>query len=143
MLISLSLDRANRNKELVAYAVSAITILTIYCGNRFFHIFGSLPFQAFWQNHFNDFLGGLLFPIYVNLLCLLLRHNPIIKTLLSALALEILCSVFWEAVAPMVLLYSTADLIDCFCYMLGGLTFWIIQCLYIRKCPFLSECDKE
>lgn len=99
------------------------TILLVYLINKNSDIlYGILP-RPFMRNHFNDLLAGCLFPSYVNIVLRTARFDYQIDSLLSVLITEMVCSLFWEVLAPLYLARSTCDPIDVICYILGGMLY--------------------
>ena len=85
----------------------------------------SSPLTSILYYHFNDYLGAIVFAVYVNLLLRAVGWKPI-QRLRPLLFLALLCSVFWEGLAPLFLSYSTADWRDCIAYLFGFLTYWLL-----------------
>lgn len=77
--------------------------------------------------HVNDYLGGVAFAAYLNLIVSLSRwpdrrlHRP-----LHFVAAGVLCGLFWEGVTPLFLPSSTGDPLDVAAYVLGMLTYWLL-----------------
>ena len=114
-------------------------ILAFYCLNRFVikPTVTDTLLGIFVRCHLNDYLGGILFPIYINIWIDLfgdLKHR--ITALLPSLLVGILCSVFWEGIAPFFLSYSTADWLDCIAYIAGSFTYWCISGVLERQTSF-------
>lgn len=109
-------------------AVSA-AILVLYSLNRFLikplapnNLLGYLL-----RCHVNDYLGGILFPVYTNILIsVFLDTGKRMVHLLQFVFVGAVCAAFWEGIAPMVLSYSTADILDCIAYIFGSLTCWYL-----------------
>ena len=76
-------------------------------------------------NHFNDYLGGIVFISYVNLL-MVRGERKTFTTFPWMLCWSGVCSLCWEGIAPTILSYSTADWRDCIAYLLGMLTYWAL-----------------
>lgn len=75
--------------------------------------------------HFNDYLGGLAFAAYLNLILSFSRWpEKRLKKPVGFVAVGALCGLFWEGVAPLVLPNSTGDPLDVIAYILGMLTYW-------------------
>lgn len=93
-----------------------VIALSIYSINRFTPLFLSIPYVGFvFRNHFNDFLGAIVFISYVNILLISKKYQPF-KTVPALLLWGAVCSLFWEGLAPCFLPYSTADWLDCIAY---------------------------
>lgn len=75
--------------------------------------------------HFNDYLGGIAFAAYLNLVISFSKWpTRRLKKPLHFAAAGILCGLFWEWIAPMFLPHSTGDWLDVAAYVLGMLTYW-------------------
>ena len=102
--------------------------MLLYLLNRFFlkqlEIDGLLYEIVQW--HLNDYLGEIVFLCYVNILMRRCGYKRIIR-LPSILFMVLLTCIMWEYIIPFFVKYSTPDIKDCFAYLLGGLTYWIIQ----------------
>ena len=102
--------------------------MLLYLLNRFFlkqlEIEGLLYEIVQW--HLNDYLGEIVFLCYVNILMRSGGYKRIIK-LPAVLFMVLLTCITWEYIMPCFLEYSTADIKDCFAYLLGGLTYWTFQ----------------
>ena len=85
----------------------------------------SIPAYLF-QCHFNDFLGGMAFLAYANLLISLVRPEARFKKLTSMLVFIFLCGLFWEYVAPLFISGSVSDPLDLIAYIAGAFTYWLI-----------------
>lgn len=81
------------------------------------------------QCHLNDFVGGMAFLAYTNLLLDLVRPDMRIRRLATSVAYLFLCGLFWEYAAPLFIKASTADPLDLGAYVLGAATYWLIACL--------------
>lgn len=119
--------RSSAKKWLYRDFAVALAILVVYAVNRFL-LKPVMPNHAigyFLKCHFNDFLGGILFPIYVNILIgIYLGKENQMAHVMEFVCLGILCALFWEAIAPILLPYSTADILDCIAYLAGSITCW-------------------
>ena len=80
------------------------------------------------KNHFNDFLGGVAFLAYVNLLFALVKPDRMIRRAAPALALILCCALFWEYAAPLFVPGSIGDPLDLLAYLLGGALYCLIRC---------------
>lgn len=109
-------------KNLLIIAIS----LAFYCVNRFSNLLKSVSCVGFiFRNHFNDYLGGIVFISYVNLL-MVRGERKTFTTFPWMLCWSGVCSLCWEGIAPTILSYSTADWRDCIAYLLGMLTYWAL-----------------
>lgn len=86
------------------------------------------------HNHLNDFLGGIAFLGYTNLLLDLVRPCARICKLPFCLGYIFLCGLFWEYLAPAFVPNSIGDPLDLIAYTCGGGTYWCLaQLMRIRK----------
>ena len=81
----------------------------------------------FLRCHCNDYLGGVAFAAYLNLVISLSRwpERRLCKPLQFILA-GLLCGLAWEGIAPLVLPDSTGDWLDVATYVLGMLTYCLL-----------------
>lgn len=107
-----------------------IIIMLFYSLNRFYlkNLFDGW-FGYILKCHFNDFLCGILFIAYSNIF--LLTRNKSITKLPIIIPYTFSAGLVWEFVAPYLRQDSTSDWIDVGCYILGGITYWIIYHTYI------------
>ncbi len=118
-------------------------VMALYCTNRFLlkpsapdNLLGYLI-----RCHVNDYLGGILFLAYTNILIgTYLDAGKRIVTIIPTILVGAVCSLCWEGLAPMLLSYSTADILDCVAYLLGSITYWVIN--KMLRDP-LSACDSR
>lgn len=83
--------------------------------------------------HVNDYLGGIAFAAYLNLILSLSRWpERQLRRLWQFLAAGVLCGLFWEWIAPRFLPNSVGDPWDVAAYVLGMLTYWL---LWARRLP--------
>ena len=77
--------------------------------------------------HFNDYLGGIAFAAYLNLVISLSRwpHRRL-RHPLQFVAAGLLCALVWEGITPLFLPSSTGDWLDAVAYVLGMLTYWLL-----------------
>ena len=130
--------RLNLNNSRKVELLIIIATLLFYSLNKFTPLFSFLPFDIA-VNHFNDFLAGLLFPAYTNLVISYSKARKLLKvdTLPRIICLLLACSVIWEFVAPLFLPFSTGDLLDVACYLLGGIVYWLTSKVTKAKNKFL------
>lgn len=109
-------------KELSVIAVS----MTIYIVNRIFKYKIDMPVIGYLcRCHLNDFIGGIVFTGYVNLLLESGNRKPLRK-LRQILLLMLIAGISWEYVIPVFIHRGTADFYDIIAYELGGLLYWEI-----------------
>ena len=92
--------------------------LALYIVCRYTDLLGWLPARVA-CNHGCDLAGGLVFPAYVDVLCLATGHQRVITTWPRAAILTVICCVSWEILAPLAMPESTADPLDVVAYALG------------------------
>lgn len=105
--------------------------MALYCANRFYRLFDCCIPLSFAQFYFGDLCGGTLFPAYVNLVGLVVIKKPLINSFKRILILELICSIAWEVIAPLVLPRSTGDALDVLAYFCGGLLYFAFRRLYL------------
>lgn len=110
--------------------ISCIVVVLYFSNNLFFKAHTSGPLHMLLICHFNDFLGGVLFVAYTNVLLysrglLLYRFWPVIRFCLVA-------ALFWEFVAPLIREDSVSDWYDVLSYILGGCLYCLLLHLYVR-----------
>lgn len=120
-------------KQILFEIVAAGVIFAAYCANRYYRLFDGFIPLSFARFHFGDLCGGALFPAYANLIALAVAKNPLISSFRRVVALEFVCSVAWEVIAPLVLARSTGDLLDVLAYFCGGLTYLMFRHLFGKK----------
>lgn len=110
-----------------------VSMLAVYAVNKFTPLFdATLPFNIA-KNHLNDACAGMMFPAYVNALCIAAKSRWRIAGVRSALLLGLVCCAVWEGFAPLVVPWSVGDPIDCLCYLGGGLLYAALRRLIQRK----------
>lgn len=101
----------------------------IYGVNRFF-LKGvvDVPFLSYiLKCHFNDFLGGICFPAYANLILAYSKFSHIcIKNYWTSALIMFLCGICWEYIIPRIYPRGTCDPLDILSYVLGGLAYIFI-----------------
>ena len=77
--------------------------------------------------HFNDFLAGILFLAYINLLLSFSKFSHIrVQSLPAAAAIMGLCGIAWEYVLPLLHGRGTCDPWDILAYICGGIAYTLI-----------------
>lgn len=110
----------------------SLAVLSLYCSNRLLGIRDSILPQWFCDGHFGDFCGGLLFPAYVNAICIATDSPFRVIGIGKLLLLGLVCAVFWEGLAPLLLSYSVADAVDCLCYVAGCQLYGMLRHLLLK-----------
>ena len=116
--------RSSAKKWLYRDFAVALAILVVYAVNRFL-LKPVMPNHAigyFLKCHFNDFLGGILFPIYVSVS----DKSHLLSTLLSTLTAVIV------SVAPYTLMLNSIVIIDTIAIVL-------LLNFFIQLPPFLTH----
>lgn len=112
--------RVTPSRAAKALVVSAFAFYLI---NRFVFSFDLLiPWKSL-RYHLNDLCGGVLFPFYVDTLCMAIIGRRLINSIPRALLISAICSICWETLAPLFLPYSTGDVLDAVAYALGTLAY--------------------
>ncbi len=76
--------------------------------------------------HFNDYLGGISFAAYLNLVLSLSNWTTFRLTKIwHFLIAGLLCGICWEVITPLFMQSSTGDVWDVAAYILGMLTYWL------------------
>lgn len=81
-------------------------------------------FPSILRSHLADFVGGVAFMAYTNLLFDLFKPNRRIRSILVIAPYIFACGLFWEFVAPFIVKPSTSDWWDVLAYVLGGALYW-------------------
>lgn len=103
--------------------------MSVYIVNRLTKAYNEIPYIGYLcKCHLNDFIGGVVFVAYVNILFEKSKY-PKLEKCSHICLLMLLCGCFWECVCPIFLTYSTADFLDVISYILGGIVYW----LYISR----------
>lgn len=93
--------------------------LSLYFTNRFVYSLDMLIPWEMMKYHLNDLCGGVLFPLYVDLVSAVIMKRRLVTSLPRALSLSAACGICWEVIAPLFLPYSTGDALDAVAYTLG------------------------
>lgn len=117
----------SKNAERAFELAMILTIFCLYCANRFLDSFASLIPQSFLDSHFNDLCAGVMFPAYTNLLMTIAKTSFRVDRISRLLILATVCSLFWEALTPILLPNSTGDWMDAAMYYTGGLLYGAIR----------------
>ena len=122
--LRLRLDKKQRG-DLLFFAVP----FALYAVNECIKYRVSMPIAGYLLRcHFNDYLGGVSFAAYVNLVLSASRfRHKRLRRPLHFILLGIACSLCWEVAAPLFLPYSTGDLWDGAAYLAGMLTYYFFS----------------
>lgn len=117
---------------MLKHSLRAVLTLFLYSINRFLVKPYCNPesgiISGFLCNHANDYLGGFLFCAYLHILLILGGEKRIhLSSFFDYLFLGILCAIAWEGIAPIFLVYSTADWLDCIAYICGTISYYFID----------------
>ena len=86
--------------------------------------------------HVNDYLGGIAFAAYLNLILSVSRWpEKRLNRPWQFLVVGVLCGLFWECAAPLFLPHSVGDPWDVAAYVLGMLTYGALR---VRRPPVPS-----
>ena len=100
--------------------------LTVYTFNRIFKSYIDIPIiGCLCRCHLNDYIGGIVFPAYVNILLYRAKYKQI-KNYMVIAFIMLLCGIIWEYIFPYLFSYSVSDIFDVLAYMLGGVTYCFI-----------------
>lgn len=116
-----------RRRELRFEVAVACVGACLYFLNSYAQPLRGTPLGSFMANHFNDLVGGVVFPAYVNGLCIVLGAPWRVDSLAASLALSALCALSWEVIAPIFIERSTGDLLDALIYVAGGLIYLALR----------------
>lgn len=117
---------------LVFDAISLLVCAALFYANSFMFIdlvigyAPESPLSYVASCHLNDFIGGVAFMCYTNLLIDLVKPEVRFKKLSSILLFMLLCGLFWEYIAPFFVVGSVSDPLDVMSYALGGILYWLL-----------------
>lgn len=75
----------------------------------------------------NDYLAGMAFMAYTNLLFDVVRPSCRIARPLTCAVYILGCGLVWEYVIPIFIAHSVSDPWDLLAYLLGSMTYWLIE----------------
>lgn len=105
-----------------------VLFLLIYFLNRHFKYYIDLPAVGYLcRCHLNDYIGGIVFCVYLNMLLVFNHRRPVLK-LYHLLLIMSGVSILWEYFFPIFLSYSTSDFYDIIAYLLGTVTYYFLAC---------------
>ena len=138
-------DRMSRKK---ANAWILSCSLLVYLLNRFLlkHALTDIPVVSYiLKCHLNDYLGGIAFICYVNLILLNSKYaDREIKTYVIAVPVAFMCGLLWEYVFPLVYSRGVSDVFDVLSYVLGGITYiYIYGRVMMKKKPLAHSAEKN
>lgn len=120
---SFSWDSSIRSNWLKRNIILSIIFLSIYCINRSLKNTINIPYiDWILKCHLNDFIGGFIFCVYLNMILVLNNRKPI-SNFFTLIIIIFGVSVLWEYFFPIILPYSTSDFFDIIAYLLGACTF--------------------
>ena len=119
---------ANKYQERRLEAYLIIASLVVYSVNRFTPIWSG----EFAANHLNDLMAGVLLPAYINLVLSYSKYEFRVDRVSRSCMVGVLCCFSWELLAPLLLPFSTADLVDCACYFVGVFLHLGVMKLYFQ-----------
>lgn len=113
--------------RLVDIVIFSTCILLHFINHLYRHYIDVPVLSYLLKCYFNDFLGGMAFLAYTNLVLSFYKDHPIrIKSYFHVILIACLCSFFWEWLMPL-FKPSTADWWDCVAYTLGATCYWIFD----------------
>jgi hypothetical protein len=119
-----------KEDHVVLHFVLGLISFLFYLANRFVFkpllINGSGMISEIIRYHVNDYLGSFLMCSYINIVMYYFNGRLIRVNLLHYVLIGIMCSIFWEVLAPFVLKYSTPDILDCIAYILGTISYYCL-----------------
>ena len=84
--------------------------------------------------HFNDYLGGISFAAYLNIILSMSNWTSFQLTKIQHfLAAGLFCGICWELVTPLFIHSSTGDVRDVAAYIIGMLTYWYFGIKWMSK----------
>lgn len=101
--------------------IVVLTLFLYYCNNHCFKTHSTGIINYVLRCHFNDYLCGMLFVAYSNIV--LLTRGYRIERLHHIILFCFIAGLFWEFVTPLFRSDSVGDWIDVVCYILGGLSY--------------------
>ncbi len=122
--------RLTVKRRLSDNVIIIVCVLVLYSVNRFILKWVvDVPIISYLLKcHFNDWLGGIFIIAYINIVLEHSRYKHMqIHTLRWAIIINVLCGVFWEFVGPCMFRYGTSDCYDILAYIVGGITYIMIQ----------------
>lgn len=91
----------------------------------------TIPFLYWFMNcYFNDFVGGVTFITYTNIVLSYKKIAPL--SLPKILLLLLFCGFCWEVITPLFKKNSVLDIWDFVAYEAGGILYWMINFAYIK-----------
>ncbi len=115
-------DKQNFKKEIIIALVS----LGIYFLNGALKSYINIPVVDYLcKNHLNDFLGGIVFCAYTNIV-IMISHRRAMHRLKFIIPYITICGICWEYIFPLFLSQSTSDFWDVISYALGGFVYYLL-----------------
>ena len=111
-------------------------ILILYGLNRFiFKTVVNIPVISYLLKcHFNDWLGGIFIVAYINVILRYSRHkHRRIHTMPCVIMIEVFCGIVWEFFGPYICHHGTSDYYDILAYILGGITYIMLQHILVKR----------
>lgn len=123
------MDKQKIKREIVIVVVALI----IYIFNRVAKSYINIPLIDYiCRNHLNDFLGGVVFCAYTNIILIIFKRKAI-HSLTFLIPYMIIVGICWEYLLPFIFSYSTSDFWDVVSYTLGGVMYYCIIVLILKK----------
>ena len=105
-----------------------VVCLAIYFVNRLTNDTYFIPYLSYiLRYHFNDYLAGIVFLAYLNIILAISKYKYIkVLKLSQVIFTGILIGTFWEYITPIHKNDSTSDIIDVISYVLGAISYKFI-----------------
>lgn len=116
--------------------VIIVCVLILYSSNRFiFKIVVNVPIISYLLKcYFNDWLGGIFIVAYINVILQHSRYKHMrIHTLSCAILINTFFGIVWEFFGPYVCHYGTSDYYDILAYIVGGITYIMLQRILVKR----------
>lgn len=118
---------SDRIEKLKKESKILIAAMLIYFINRLIKNYIEIPIIGYLiKCHVNDFLGGIVFCAYVNVILIWGKRREI-KKYYQTFIMILTVGLIWEYVFPIFLKYSVSDVFDVLSYVLGGTVYYFIK----------------
>lgn len=132
----------NKDRKINLYIF--IVCLVIYFINRLTNDLYYVSHLSYvLRYHFNDYLAGIVFLAYLNIILSVSQYDYIrILKWSQIIFIGIIIGIFWEYITPIYKTDSTSDIIDVICYIFGAVSykvFYNLTMLNYKKESNLNE----
>lgn len=119
--------------------------LAIYFVNRLTNDTYYIPYLSYiLRYHFNDYLAGIVFLAYLNIILAISKYKHIkVLKLSQVIFTGILIGTFWEYITPIYKSDSTSDIIDVICYVLGAISYKFIYSFILLRYKKRRKCNEN